>query len=60
MTEREEYAIYVDGVDVSYGNNLALKDTSIRIPYKTFSFSHNNYSVKPLIMLLTVTDSRAK
>ena len=37
MTEREEYAIYVDGVDVSYGNNLALKDTSIRIPYKTFS-----------------------
>lgn len=37
MTEKDEYAIYVDGVNVSYGSNLALKDASIKIPYKTFS-----------------------
>lgn len=37
MIEKEEYAIYIEDVDVSYGNNLALASASISIPYKTFS-----------------------
>lgn len=37
MTEKEQYAINIENVNVSYGNNLALANASIQIPYKTFS-----------------------
>lgn len=35
--EKENFAIKLDNVSVSYGNNKALSNASISIPYKTFS-----------------------
>lgn len=37
MIDKEKYAIHIENVTVSYGNNLALTNASISIPYKTFS-----------------------
>jgi ABC-type branched-subunit amino acid transport system ATPase component len=35
--EKENFAIKLDNVNVSYGSNKALNNASISIPYKTFS-----------------------